>query len=86
MRVTAAVAGAYAFAWGVVAFGAQLGVWAGLAPAEAVMAFSLLALLLLPAVVLWAFAVPDAVTGWLLLGGGGAVMTVISLLARELAR
>ncbi|PWC35917.1 hypothetical protein [Azospirillum sp. TSO35-2] len=82
LRVTAAVFGAYAFAWGIAAFGSALGALAGLAPAEAVTAASLLALLVLPVAALWAFAVPRAVMGWVLLGGGGALMTGVACAVR----
>ncbi len=79
-RVTAAVFGAYGFAWGLAAFGAELGVLIGLAPAEAVTAASLLSLLILPMTALWAFAVPRAAIGWAVLGGGGIVMMAASRL------
>lgn len=80
VRVTAAVFGAYGFAWGIAAFGAELGTLAGMATAEAVTAASLLALLVLPAVSLWAFAVPRAGVGWAVLGGGAAMMIAASRL------
>lgn len=79
-RVTAAVFGAYGFAWGLAAFGAELGLLIGLAPAEAVTAASLLSLLILPMTALWAFAVPRAAIGWAVLGGGGIVMLTASRL------
>ncbi|MBK1838478.1 hypothetical protein JHL17_13745 [Azospirillum sp. YIM B02556] len=80
-RVTAAVFGAYGFAWGLASFGAELGALAGMAPAEAVTTSSLLALLVLPVVALWAFAVPRVVVGWAVLGGGGVLLTVAARLA-----
>ena len=79
-RVTAAVFAAYGFAWGIAAFGAELGTLAGMAPAEAVTAASLLALLVLPALSLWAFAVPRAGIGWAVLGGGAVLMIAASRL------
>lgn len=81
VRVTAAIFGAYGFAWGIAAFGAELGVLAGLPPAEAVTASSLLALFVLPVAALWAFAVTPAVAAWAVLGGGGVLMIVASWLA-----
>lgn len=81
VRVTAAIFGAYGFAWGLAAFGAELGVLAGLPPAEAVTASSLLALFVLPVASLWAFAVTRAVAGWAVLGGGGILMLAASWLA-----
>lgn len=78
LRVTAAVFGAYGFAWGVASFAAGLGALAGLAPAEAVTVGGLLALVLLPGAVLWAFGTARAVMGWLVLGGGGALMTGVA--------
>ncbi|CAO3425414.1 hypothetical protein [Azospirillum endophyticum] len=80
-RVTAAVFGAYGFAWGLASFGAELGALAGMAPAEAVTTSSLLALLVLPVMALWAFAVPRVVVGWAVLGGGGVLLTVAARLA-----
>ncbi|MBY6261012.1 iron uptake protein [Azospirillum sp. 412522] len=80
-RVTAAVFGAYGFAWGLAAFGAELGALAGMAPAEAVTASSLLALVTLPAAALWAFAVPRVAVGWAVLGGGGTLLIAASHLA-----
>ncbi len=82
LRVTAAIFGAYGFAWGLAAFGSQVGALVGMAPAEAVTFASLAALLALPAAALWAFAVPRAVMGWLVLGGGGALLTGAAYLAR----
>ncbi|PWC90931.1 hypothetical protein TSH100_02695 [Azospirillum sp. TSH100] len=77
-RVTAAVFGAYGFAWGLAASGAELGAMAGLAPAEAVTASSLLALVVLPVASLWAFAVPRVTVGWAVLGGGGLLLIAAS--------
>lgn len=76
-RATAAIFGAYGLAWGLAAFGAPLGVWSGLSPADAVMLASLIGLLVLPLASLWAFAVPRAAVGWLALGGGGAALTLL---------
>ncbi|WP_376963128.1 hypothetical protein ABNQ39_24785 [Azospirillum sp. A26] len=80
-RVTAAVFGAYGFAWGLAAFGAELGALAGMAPAEAVTASSLLALVVLPVASLWAFAVPRVMVGWAVLGGGGVLLIAASQFA-----
>lgn len=80
-RVAAAVFGAYGFAWGLAAFGAELGALAGMAPAEAVTASSLLALVVLPVAALWAFAVPRVTVGWAVLGGGGVLLIAVSQIA-----
>ncbi len=75
LRVTAAIFAAYGFAWGLASVIARLGVMAGMVATEAATLGNLLALLVLPGVVLWCFAVRRATMGWLVLGGGGALLT-----------
>lgn len=77
----AVLLGAYAFIWALTAFGAALLHSLGLQRSEAVIACSLLGLLLYPAVALYAFAAHRQLRALGLLGTGCAAL----LLAAQLA-
>jgi hypothetical protein len=79
-RVAAGVFGAYAFMWGFATLGIALGLVAGLPYGEAQTLVYLLAFLVLLVCFLWAFAAASLVRVWLVLAGGGALMTATAWL------
>jgi len=74
-RIGAALLGGYAFTWGFAALGivGLVGLGADFHDAETGML--LLALLVFLALVLWSFAVASLARAWVVLAGGGAIMT-----------
>ena len=73
-RVTAAVFGGYAFAWGIVATGASLMFAAGTDFHDAEFLASLLGVLAFLVAFLWAFAARRVWVVWAVLAGGGALL------------
>ena len=82
-RVSAALAGGYAFCWGFVALGVACLYAFGMAFHDAEFLCSTLAFLLYVAVFIWAFAAPDVRRVWLVLAGGGALMAAIASLIQH---
>jgi hypothetical protein len=82
-RVAAALLGGWLFVWGCATLGIALGLMAGISYHELAETAYLLAFLLFLAVFCWAFTAASLVRVWLVLGGGGGVM---SLLAWALTR
>jgi hypothetical protein len=83
MRVAAGLAGGWLFVWGCTSLGITLALLAGVPYDEAIGTAYLLAFLVFLVAFCWAFAAASLLRVWLVLGGGGAVM---SLLAWSLAR
>ena len=83
MRVAAGLLGGWLFVWGCTSLGIALGLLAGASYRDAVELAYLLAFLLFLGVFCWTFAAASLARVWLVLGGGG---TVLSLLAWALAR
>ncbi|WP_326542098.1 iron uptake protein [Pseudorhodoferax sp.] len=86
-RIAAAVFGGYAFAWGLVALG-MAGLFAlGMPFHDAEHLTAMLAMLAYLVVFLWAFAARSLPRVWLVLAGGGALMTgAAALLQTTLVR
>lgn len=82
-RVVAALAGGWLFVWGCTTLGISLALVAGASYREAVELAYLLAFVLFLVVFCWAFAAASVVRVWLVLAGGGGLM---SLAAWALAR
>jgi hypothetical protein len=82
-RVVAALAGGWLFVWGCTTLGISLGLLAGVSYRESVELAYLLAFPLFLIVFCWAFAAASGVRVWLVLAGGGGLM---SLAAWALAR
>jgi hypothetical protein len=84
-RTAAALAGGYAFCWGLIALGVA-GLYAlGLPFHDAEHLSAMLAFLAYLVVFLWAFAARSLARVWVVLAGGGAVMAgVASLLQARL--
>ena len=82
-RIAAGLLGGWSFVWGCAWLGITLGLLAGVPYLEAVQLAYLLAFLLFLGVFCWAFAAASLARVWLVLGGGGALT---SLLAWALAR
>jgi len=74
-RVSAGLLGSYAFTWGFSALGIAGLVALGVDFHEAETGVLLLALLVFLGVFLWAFAAASLARVWLVLAGGGALMT-----------
>lgn len=77
-RVFASLLGGFAFVWGVCALGTVLGVAAGLSFEDALTLQYLVAFLVFTATFCWAFAAPNHLIVWGVLGGGGATMTLLA--------
>ncbi|MGH8789978.1 MAG: iron uptake protein [Cupriavidus necator] len=77
-RALAALAGSYAFVWGITAGGAALGWRLGLARSEAVLWFSMLAFLLFPMMSLWALVTRHLQRVWLVMVAGAAIGTGVA--------
>ncbi|MCB4362641.1 iron uptake protein [Hydrogenophaga taeniospiralis] len=75
LRMAAAVLGGYAFTWGFSALGIAALVALGADFEDAEAGTLLLALLVFLGVFLWAFAARRIALVWLVLAGGGALMT-----------
>jgi hypothetical protein len=82
-RVTAGLFGGWVFVWGCTTLGVALGLFAGVQYREAVELAYLLAFLLFLVVFCWAFAAASLTRVWMVLAGGGGLM---SLAAWALAR
>ncbi|MDF3020404.1 MAG: iron uptake protein [Steroidobacteraceae bacterium] len=79
-RVAAALLGGYAFTWGFTTLGIVLAMAAGAAYGAAQTSVYLLAFLVFLPAFLWAFAARSAGRVWLVLAGGGALMTGLAAL------
>ncbi|MET0535655.1 MAG: iron uptake protein [Steroidobacter sp.] len=77
-RVLASLLGGWVFVWGCATLGVGLAVLAGVSYSEALELAYLLAFLLFLAVFCWAFAAASLLRVWLVLGGGGALMSVVA--------
>jgi hypothetical protein len=77
-RVAAGLAGGWVFVWGCTTLGIALGLLAGVSYREAVGLAYLLAFLLFLVVFCWAFAAASLLRVWLVLAGGGAVMSLFA--------
>lgn len=74
-RVAAGLLGGYAFTWGFTALGIAGLVALGADFHDAEIGVLLVALLVFLGLFLWAFAAASVVRVWIVLAGGGAVMT-----------
>ncbi len=74
-RIAAALLGGYAFTWGFTALGLAGLVALGVEFHEAETGVFLVAFLVFLGLFLWAFATDSVRRVWVLLGGGGALMT-----------
>lgn len=74
-RVTAALVGGYLFTWGVTALGIAGLVTFGVDFHEAETGMLLVAFLVFLGLFLWAFAAASVLRVWMVLAGGGLVMT-----------
>jgi hypothetical protein len=84
-RTAASLLGSYVFVWGFTSLGIALGVSGGMAYSEAQALLFLLAFLVFLACFCWAFTAAGLARVWVVLAGGGAVMTVAAwLLSRTL--
>jgi hypothetical protein len=77
-RIAAALVGGYAFTWGFTAFGIAALVALGVDFHAAETGVLLVAFLVFLGLFLWAFATASVLRAWLLLGGGGLLMTGIA--------
>jgi hypothetical protein len=75
-RISAGLLGSYAFAWGFVALGASSLIAAGTEFHEASSLVSMLAFLLFLWTFCWAFIAASLARVWIVLAGGGALMTL----------
>ncbi len=74
-RIIAGIAGGYCFVLGVTTLGIAVGIQLGMPYTEALTLMYLLAFLIYTAVFCWAFVHRSMLNVWLLLLGGGTVMT-----------
>lgn len=79
-RISAALLGGYAFTWGLIAFVMAASYGAGMEFHDAESLASILGLLFYLVVFLWAFSARRLLPVWLVLAGGGAVMTGLAFL------
>jgi hypothetical protein len=77
-RIAAGVFGGYAFVWGLTTLIIALAVTARLSYGEAQTTAYLLAFLVFLGAFLWAFAARRIAVVWMVLGGGGALMTAVA--------
>ena len=85
-RIIASIGGGYLFCWGLTSLGVALAVALGAPYEQAHQLAMLLVFLLYLLVFCWAFVARSLWRLWLLLAGGGALMTAAAtLLARHLA-
>jgi hypothetical protein len=75
-RVCASILGSYAFAWGFIALGVSSLIGAGFEFHEASSLVSMLGFLLFLGTFCWAFIAASIARVWLVLAGGGALMTL----------
>lgn len=74
-RIAASLVGGYAFTWGFTALGIAGLVALGLDFHEAETGVLLVAFLVFLSIFLWAFATASVLRVWVLLGGGGLLLT-----------
>ena len=79
-RIAASVLGGYAFVWGSASLAITLGVAAGMRYVEARTMAYLCAFLLFLACFCWSYAAASATRVWVVLAGGGALMTCVAWL------
>lgn len=77
-RIAAAVFGGYVFVWGFTTLLIALALVTGLPYGDAQTTAFLLAFLVFLGAFLWAFSVRRVLVAWLVLGGGGMAMTLLS--------
>jgi len=82
-RIAAGLLGGYAAAWGVAAAGTSLLYLAGLGFHDAEFLSSLFGVLVLLCGFLWAVASRRAWLPWAVLGGGGAMLSVVASLVQS---
>lgn len=78
LRVAASLLGGWLFVWGFTALGIVLATAVGMDFREAVELLYLFAFLLFLTVFCWAFVASSLIRVWLVLGGGGAAMTLLA--------
>lgn len=83
-RVCAGILGGYVFVWGWVALGLAGFYSLGMPFHDAEHLASLIGFLVYLSVFLWAFAAPNLNRVWLMLVGGGLLMTAVSSLLQHL--
>lgn len=83
-RIAAAILGGYAFTWGLMALGVALLFAAGMGFHDAEHLGYIVGLLAYLVVFLWAFASDNLKRVWLLLAGGGVLMTLAASLTQSL--
>ncbi len=83
-RIAAAILGGYVFTWGLIAFGVALLFAAGMEFHDAESLGYIIGFLVYVTVFLWAFASRNLKRVWLLLVGGGVLMTVSASLMQSL--
>ncbi len=76
-RISAGIAGAYCFVFGVTTLGITLGLGLGMSYTDAQTLMYLLAFLIYTTAFCWAFIHRSLLTIWLFLIGGGGVMTAL---------
>ena len=85
-RVFASILGSYAFTWGFIAIGVASLIGAGLEFHEAQSLTFMLGFLIFLWAFCWAFVAASIVRVWIVLAGGGAVMTLAGgLISRAIA-
>lgn len=82
-RIAAGILGGYAFTWGFCAIGIAGLAALGVSVHAAESGVMLVAFLLFLCLFLWAFAAQNMAKVWLVLAGGAAVMTGLSLLLQR---
>jgi len=83
LRIAAALAGGYAFTWGAAALAIAGLAAAGMDFEEAEHAVMLLAFIVFLVAFLWAHACRSLVRVWVVLAGGGALMTLFAWLLQR---
>jgi hypothetical protein len=76
-RITASFAGGYFFVWGITTLGIGLAVLLGMPYAEAQTLLYMLAFLIYVGVFCWAYVASSLTKVWIVLAGGGLVMTIL---------
>ena len=79
-RVAASLLGGYAFVWGFTALGIAVGLATGAPYNEAQTLMHLLAFIVFLVCFCWSYVAASVLRVWLLLAGGGALMTGIAWL------
>jgi len=83
LRVAAALLGGYAFVWGFTTLGTMVGMASGASYGHALTTVYLLTFLVFLAVFLWAFAARSVTRVWIVLAGGGALMSGLAWLLQR---